>query len=297
MRDERRGVAILGSTGSIGTTALRVLERQRDRFRVAALTAFNNAELLERAGDALLARRSSASCATAPSRIPGGASARNVSSKPRRATTSTSCSMPSSAPPDSTRRSPRSPAASASRSPTRRRSSWRAGSSASRCAEGGGEIIPVDSEHSAILQCITGPARGRGSARDHHRVGRTVSPVDAGAARARDARGCAAPSDVADGPQDHRRQRDARQQGARGDRSALPLRPAVRPHRGRRASAEHRAFVRRVRRRQRARAAGCAEHGTAGAVRADPSGPRRRQRGTSIRPGRVIAVDVRAAAG
>src|SRR5439155_24443464 len=24
------------------------------------------------------------------------------------------------------------------------------------CAEGGGEIIPVDSEHSAILQCITG---------------------------------------------------------------------------------------------------------------------------------------------
>jgi 1-deoxy-D-xylulose-5-phosphate reductoisomerase len=42
----RRGVAILGSTGSIGTTALRVLDRQRDRFRVAALTAFNNAQLL-----------------------------------------------------------------------------------------------------------------------------------------------------------------------------------------------------------------------------------------------------------
>ncbi|MEO6527897.1 MAG: 1-deoxy-D-xylulose-5-phosphate reductoisomerase [Gemmatimonadaceae bacterium] len=41
-----RGVAILGSTGSIGTTALRVLERQRDRFHVAALTAFSNAALL-----------------------------------------------------------------------------------------------------------------------------------------------------------------------------------------------------------------------------------------------------------
>ena len=41
-----RGVAILGSTGSIGTTALRVLSRQRERFRVAALTAFSNAELL-----------------------------------------------------------------------------------------------------------------------------------------------------------------------------------------------------------------------------------------------------------
>lgn len=43
----RRGVAILGSTGSIGTTALRVLARQDDRFRVAALTAFTNAALLK----------------------------------------------------------------------------------------------------------------------------------------------------------------------------------------------------------------------------------------------------------
>jgi 1-deoxy-D-xylulose-5-phosphate reductoisomerase len=41
-----KGVAILGSTGSIGTTALRVLSRQRDRFRVSALTAFSNAALL-----------------------------------------------------------------------------------------------------------------------------------------------------------------------------------------------------------------------------------------------------------
>ena len=37
------GVALLGSTGSIGTTALRVLARQRGRFRVAALTAHANA--------------------------------------------------------------------------------------------------------------------------------------------------------------------------------------------------------------------------------------------------------------
>jgi 1-deoxy-D-xylulose-5-phosphate reductoisomerase len=42
----RRGVAILGSTGSIGTTALRVIRRQSERFRVAALTAFNNTALL-----------------------------------------------------------------------------------------------------------------------------------------------------------------------------------------------------------------------------------------------------------
>jgi 1-deoxy-D-xylulose-5-phosphate reductoisomerase len=41
-----RGVSILGSTGSIGTTALRVLARHAERFRVVALTAHSNAALL-----------------------------------------------------------------------------------------------------------------------------------------------------------------------------------------------------------------------------------------------------------
>jgi 1-deoxy-D-xylulose-5-phosphate reductoisomerase len=40
------GVSILGSTGSIGTSALRVLERQADRFHPVALTANANAEAL-----------------------------------------------------------------------------------------------------------------------------------------------------------------------------------------------------------------------------------------------------------
>jgi 1-deoxy-D-xylulose-5-phosphate reductoisomerase len=41
-----RGVAILGSTGSIGKTALEVIHRHPDQFRVSGLTAFSNAELL-----------------------------------------------------------------------------------------------------------------------------------------------------------------------------------------------------------------------------------------------------------
>jgi 1-deoxy-D-xylulose-5-phosphate reductoisomerase len=41
-----RRVAILGSTGSIGSTALSVIRRHRDRFAVSALTAFNNNDLL-----------------------------------------------------------------------------------------------------------------------------------------------------------------------------------------------------------------------------------------------------------
>ena len=40
------GVAILGSTGSIGTSALRVLARQRDRFVPVALTANGNVAAL-----------------------------------------------------------------------------------------------------------------------------------------------------------------------------------------------------------------------------------------------------------
>lgn len=42
----KKGVAILGSTGSIGTSALRVMERQSDRFRPVALTANGNAAAL-----------------------------------------------------------------------------------------------------------------------------------------------------------------------------------------------------------------------------------------------------------
>ena len=51
-----KGVAVLGSTGSIGTTALRVLERHRDRFHVVALTAHTNAELLARQVECLKPR-------------------------------------------------------------------------------------------------------------------------------------------------------------------------------------------------------------------------------------------------
>ncbi len=44
--DARIGVALLGSTGSIGTSALRVLARQQSRFVPVALTANANATLL-----------------------------------------------------------------------------------------------------------------------------------------------------------------------------------------------------------------------------------------------------------
>lgn len=44
--DKRRGIAICGSTGSIGTQALEVVSEQPDQFRVEVLTAGSNADLL-----------------------------------------------------------------------------------------------------------------------------------------------------------------------------------------------------------------------------------------------------------
>ena len=46
MEDKKRSIAILGSTGSIGTQALDVISQHPDRFEVYALTANNHAELL-----------------------------------------------------------------------------------------------------------------------------------------------------------------------------------------------------------------------------------------------------------
>ena len=293
--DAPRGVAILGSTGSIGTTALRVLERQRDRFRVAALTAFNNAELLgEQVAQfapgfvGIVAEWRDAARRVARRR---GVSRRGGAARRRR----------HRAQRDRRRGGTRRDAgrarrgASASRSRTRKRSSWRARSSTDGVR--GGRRRDRSGRQRAQRDSAVHhrPAGRRGAARHHHRVGRTVPRVDRRAARARDARGRAAASDVAHGPEDHRRQRDARQQGARGDRGALSVRAAVRPDRGRRASAEHRALVRRVRRRERARAARRAEHGAARAVRADASGTRCRTRGVPrVRSGRALAADVRA---
>ena len=41
-----RGIALLGSTGSIGTQALEVIEANPIQFKVEILSAFNNVELL-----------------------------------------------------------------------------------------------------------------------------------------------------------------------------------------------------------------------------------------------------------
>lgn len=153
--DTRRGVAILGSTGSIGTTALRVLDRQRDRFRVAALTAFTNAALLRDQAERY-----------APSFVgivKNGSTPHDawqvgreclVEAARRADVDIVLNAVVGAAGLDATLAA----LAGGKRVALANKETLvMAGSLVTAaCAEGRGEIVPVDSEHSAILQCITG---------------------------------------------------------------------------------------------------------------------------------------------
>ena len=150
-----KGVAVLGSTGSIGTTALRVLDRQRERFRVTALTANSNGALLREQArlfsptfvgmvesssdadeawksgtDALIAAATRDDVDIVLNAIVGAAgldaTLAALESGKRVALANKETLVIAG---DLVREA---------------------------CASGSGEVVPVDSEHSAILQCITG---------------------------------------------------------------------------------------------------------------------------------------------
>jgi 1-deoxy-D-xylulose-5-phosphate reductoisomerase len=147
-----RGIAILGSTGSIGTTALRVLERQRARFHVVALTAFTNADLL--AEQARQVRPAFVGCVQSD-----GAHAdwhQGVDCLIRAATRPdvdiVLNAVVGAAGLDATLAALHAGKRVAL---ANKETLVVAGELvANAAAAGGGEIVPVDSEHSAILQCI-----------------------------------------------------------------------------------------------------------------------------------------------
>ncbi|HUL04009.1 MAG TPA: 1-deoxy-D-xylulose-5-phosphate reductoisomerase [Gemmatimonadales bacterium] len=148
------GVAILGSTGSIGCSALQVLARQRDRFRVVALTAHSNAGLLN---------QQATEWKPAYVGIVNGAKGQGVGGK------GTSC-LVEAATRDDVQIVLNGIVGSAGLEATlaalragkrvalaNKESLVMAGELVTEAARsGGGEIIPVDSEHSAVLQCMSG---------------------------------------------------------------------------------------------------------------------------------------------
>ena len=156
MHSRPRGVAILGSTGSIGTTALRVLERQSTRFRVAALTAFNNAELLREQVDRFrptfvgivgnAAGLDATDWSVGSSCLVEAATRDDVDIVLNAVVGAAGLEATLAA----LERGKRVALAN-------KETLVMAGPIVTAaCRAGGGEIVPVDSEHSAILQCITG---------------------------------------------------------------------------------------------------------------------------------------------
>jgi 1-deoxy-D-xylulose-5-phosphate reductoisomerase len=148
------GVAILGSTGSIGTSTIRVLQRQKDRFHVVALTAYGSEDLLAEQAASVgadfvglvipgkngLEGCSGSECLVEAATLPDvdivvnavvGAAGLEATVAALRA---------------------RKRVALANKETL-----VMAGELVLQTArESGGEVVPIDSEHSAVLQCLTG---------------------------------------------------------------------------------------------------------------------------------------------
>ena len=151
-----RGVALLGSTGSIGTTALRVIDRQRDRFRVAALTAFANTSLLAEQ----VARYEPSFVGLVNNGVPSAAHRwRTGRDCLVEAATLSDVDIVLNAVVGAAGLDATLAALEAGKrvALANKETLVMAGDLASAAARrGGGEIVPVDSEHSAILQCLAG---------------------------------------------------------------------------------------------------------------------------------------------
>jgi 1-deoxy-D-xylulose-5-phosphate reductoisomerase len=145
-----RGVAILGSTGSIGKSALAVIGRQRDHFRVVALTARTNEAALSRQVAQWQPAYSALVSKTGPEALVEAATHPDVDIVLN--------AVVGSAGLDATLAALRAGKRVAL---ANKETLVMAGDlvRAAACA-GGGELVPVDSEHSAVLQCLEGRATG-----------------------------------------------------------------------------------------------------------------------------------------
>ncbi|MCU0648992.1 MAG: 1-deoxy-D-xylulose-5-phosphate reductoisomerase [Gemmatimonadaceae bacterium] len=146
------GVAVLGSTGSIGTATLRVIARHRERFQPVALTAFSNAALL--ADQVREWRPAYVGLVDAPA---GREAWRGGADCLEEAATHPEAQIVLNAVVGAAGlRSTLAALAAGKRVALANKESLVVGGAlvAEAARRGGGELVPVDSEHSAILQCL-----------------------------------------------------------------------------------------------------------------------------------------------
>ncbi len=142
-----RGVAILGSTGSIGTQALDVLSHHRDEYRVVALAAGRDSDLLARqAAEFGVPREHVRACADDPGALAALASLPEADVVLNAVVGFAGLPVTMAA-----------LEAGKRLALANKESLIAAGPVVAKArAAGGGEIIPVDSEHSAVWQCLRG---------------------------------------------------------------------------------------------------------------------------------------------
>ncbi len=145
-----RGVALLGSTGSIGASTLAVLARHRDRFRLVALTAGSNATLLAEQIKAWEPAFAALVCDAGPECLLQAATHPDVDIVVNAVVGFAGLEATLAA----LKAGKRVALAN-------KESLVVAGELVREAArQGGGELVPVDSEHSAVLQCLAGRATG-----------------------------------------------------------------------------------------------------------------------------------------
>ena len=154
-----KGVAILGATGSIGASALAVLRQHPDRFRAVALTAHRSVDALREL--AALHRPALAVVSDAPVPVDGGGATRWMSGRQAllEAATHPDADIVVNALVGAAGLEPTLAALEAGKrvALANKESLVCGGPLVLEAAKrGGGELIPVDSEHSAIFQCLAG---------------------------------------------------------------------------------------------------------------------------------------------
>jgi len=152
-----RGVAVLGSTGSIGCSTLAVLDRHRARFRLVAITGGSNAPKLE----AQVAEWRPAFAGLVRGSGPGGAGTNGIACGREallEAATHPDVDIVVNAVVGFAGLEATIAALRAGKrvALANKESLVVAGELVERARrEGGGELVPVDSEHSAVLQCLS----------------------------------------------------------------------------------------------------------------------------------------------
>ncbi len=274
-----KGLSILGSTGSVGTNVLRVVDSFPERFAVIGLAGGSNVErLAEQVARyrprvvSVATRRGSGG--SRPPRVPRGCCRRDRHRRdgrrrrPSRLRVGGRCGRGGRGPRPHLSR----PRGGEGRGPREQGDARHGGRADGRPIPGPGRPAPAHRQRALRSPPVPrrSPTRG-GPAPGAHRLGRPLPEPLPGDLRQHHAGRGAQPPDLVHGTQDHNRLGHPHEQGTRGHRSPVALRDRVAAHRDPGPPAVRRPLHGGVRGRHGPRPARRDRHAAADPVRAQPS--------------------------